>query len=207
MKSTFAVALFAFCSVASSQAIEIDMKPGLWEYTFKMNGTGPNGMSQEHLDQANKAMEAMKKQMESMPPEQRKMMEEMMQKHGIKTTADGGIQTGTAAIKFTKDGTKVQACVTPEEVKKGELPKPDENCDQKITQLTPRHFLVEFECKGEHPSKGKGEVTFTDNTAYNGKVKFTTVVEGKSQTFDSEQTGKWLSTDCGTIKPISSAKN
>lgn len=187
----------------AAHALDVDMKPGLWEYTFKVTGAGINGLTQEQVDQANDAIAKMKKQLENLPPEQRKMMEDMMQKHGVKNAPDGGIQYGESGLKITKDGTKIQACVTQDDLKKGNLPKPDENCEQKITQVTKRNFLMEFECKGEHPTKGNGEVVFADSTSYSGKMKITTNVQGKQQTFDSEQSGKWLSSDCGNVKSAS----
>ncbi len=67
------------------------MRPGLWEITNQMS-SGDNKMQEQ--------MAMVQKQMASMPPDQRKMMEEMMAKHGASMPV------------MDKDGMHIKACVT-----------------------------------------------------------------------------------------------
>src|SRR4051794_26771635 len=70
-----ALALAAFCTGASAQQ---NMKPGLWEITTNMKSAS---------GEMEKARAQMQQQMASMPPEQRKQMEDMMAKQGMKMGA------------------------------------------------------------------------------------------------------------------------
>ena len=75
MKSrpVLAAALVLAASAASAQSL----KPGLWEISHKMQTSG-NAKGQD-------AMAQMNQQMATMPPEQRKKIEEMMAKDGART--------------------------------------------------------------------------------------------------------------------------
>lgn len=48
---------------------------------------------------------------------------------------------------------------------------------------------------------GEGEVVLLNPKAYTGKATINTEVEGKPERMDISQAGKWLSDDCGNIKP------
>lgn len=183
-------------------AIHVDMKAGLWEHTFKLNEGSMGALNQAQLEQANHAMEEMKKHMENMPPEQRKMMEDMMAKHGVKMS-DKGIDLAEQGVHISKDGTVVKACVTQEEIDRGEMPQADDNCEQTITQLSPTVFKATYVCKGEHPSRGEGKIVFQNDKSYVGTTKFTTDINGKMETIEGTHSGKWLASDCGNIKPQS----
>lgn len=182
----------------SAHALQLDMKPGLWEHKFKLNGN-PMGIQQE---QVNQAMEEMKKQMANMSPEQRKMMEDMMARQGVKMS-DKGIDIAAQGVHISKDGTVVKSCVTAEDIANGAMPQADENCEQKITQVSAKVFKVSYVCKGEHPSQGEGQIVFQDDKNYTGTTKFTTHINDKMETIEGTHSGKWLSSDCGNIKPQS----
>ena len=83
--------LAASGSYASAQT----MKPGLWEIATKMMGG-----SGEMAD----AMAQAQKQMDSMPPEQRKMMQDMMAKRGMQMGSGSG---GGMRIKICQNLNKV----------------------------------------------------------------------------------------------------
>ena len=51
------------------------------------------------------------------------------------------------------------------------------------------------------PTSGEGTVNFASPTAYNGNFKIKTTQDGKPEQLDMAQTGRWLSNDCGAIKP------
>jgi hypothetical protein len=186
----------------NAQAIHVDMKPGLWEHSFKFTEGSMGTITSAQQEQMTKAMEEMKKQMASLPPEQRKMMEDMMAKQGIKVS-DKGIDMAAQGVHISKDGTTVKACITQEDINRGDMPQADENCEQNITQVSATSFKATYVCKGEHPSHGEGEMTFQSDKAYTGKMKFTSEMNKKQETMEGESSGKWLSSDCGTIKPYS----
>ncbi|RZJ04460.1 MAG: DUF3617 family protein, partial [Rubrivivax sp.] len=96
MKLT-ATLLLAGLAVGVSQAQT--MKPGLWE--FKQT---------PQLDPARQAQMAQaQKAMESVPPEQRKMVEQMMTKNGVSMNMAGGVIT-------------IKTCVTKEQAERNMAP-------------------------------------------------------------------------------------
>jgi uncharacterized protein YneF (UPF0154 family) len=201
MKLGSLIGLFLTAGVSlNAHAIHVDMKPGLWEHTFKLNEGGFGGVTGAQAEQMSYAMEQMKKQMANMSPEQRKMMEDMMAKQGVKVS-DQGIDMASQGVHISKDGTTLKICLTQAEIDSGEMPQADENCEQNITQLSPTVLKATYVCKGEHPSRGEGQIVLQSNKAYTGTMKFTTEINKKMETIEGTQSGKWLSSDCGDIKP------
>ena len=189
----------------NAYALKVDMKPGLWEHAFKFDKNSASTINGVQQEQITAAMEGMKQQMANLPPEQRKMMEDMMAKQGI-TVTDQGIDMASQGLSISKDGTRVKACITQAEIDRGELPQTAEHCEQKITQVSPKYFKATYSCGGEHPSQGEGEIIFQNDKAYTGKMKMVTQINGQSETIQGTNTGKWLSSDCGDIKPVSQLK-
>jgi len=169
----FAAALLACASTAGAQT----MKPGLWEVSHKMQSAGgqmEHGMSQ------------MQQQMANMPPEQRKMAEEMMARQGVKMGPAGGV---TAKV-----------CMTKEMVEKNELPSQQGDC--KTTQQSRSGNTMKFAMMCVNPpSTGEGQVIFTSPEAYSMKMVMTSQSRGKPEKMNMEGGGKWLGSDCGNIKP------
>ncbi|RYY74850.1 MAG: DUF3617 domain-containing protein [Gammaproteobacteria bacterium] len=201
MKSVIGL-LIATSLSFNAHAFHVDMKPGLWEHKFKMDPRDQSATQKAQAEQMAGAMEEMKKQMANLPPDQRKMMEDMMAQQGIKVS-DKGVEMPSQGVQITKDGTTVKACLTQEDIDRGELPKGDDNCEEQITQTAPNTLKVVYICGGENPSRGEGTIVFQNNKSYTGDVAYTTTIEGKQETFRALQTGKWLSTNCGDIKPQS----
>jgi hypothetical protein len=83
-----------------------------------------------------------------------------------------------------------------------EVPQSDKNCTHQVAQRTGNTMKIKFSCSGNPPTTGEGEVTILSPTAYKGKSTMNTTVNGKPERMTMEQTGKWLSADCGNIKPI-----
>lgn len=184
----------------NAYAIQVNMKPGLWEHSFKLTEGSMGAITGAQQEQAGQAMEEMKRQMANLPPEQRKMMEDMMAKQGIKLS-DKGIEMPSQNIHISKDGTTVKVCVTQAQIDSGDLPQP-ENCEQKITQVSAGVFKSTFVCKGEHPVRGEGQIAFQNDKAYTGTTKVVTEINKEMKTIEGTQSGKWLSSDCGNVKPL-----
>lgn len=165
----FALALL----VAAVPASALDMRPGLWEISsddIQVDGTEMPGMAE------------MVEQMKALPPEQRKMMEDML--------AAQGIELGGAGVRM---------CLSAEQVKSRELPFQDEpGCRQEVTEQTDSLWQFSFECPD---AKGTGETRLISDR------EVVSVIESQYQTGTQQGSsrmqsrGKWLSDDCGTLKP------
>lgn len=161
------------------------MKPGLWEITNKMGGSGDSGAKM------NAAMEQVQKQMASMSPEQRKQMEKMMAQQGVSMspgTSGGGMST--------------RVCISKEMAARNEAPtQPQGDCKQESMQKSGNTTKFKFTCS-KPPSTGEGEVTMNNPESYTMKMKINRDVKGKPEQMTMDAQGKFLSSDCGSIKPL-----
>ncbi len=173
-----AVAPLTFaCFSASAQTVN----PGLWEHSFKM---------QTQSGQMEAAMAQMQQQLAAMPPDQKKMMEQMM--------AAQGVGVGPK-------GQSVKVCITPEMAAKQDMPQQDGDCKQEILQRSAKSMKFKFSCKAENgrpPTTGEGEVNFISPNAYTSKSVINTFLNGKPERMNMDMAGKWLSGDCGNIRPV-----
>lgn len=165
-------------ALLSSVAHAQSTKPGLWEINQKVGGN----------PEMDKAMAEMQQQLASMPPAQRKQMEQMMAAQGVKLGQGGGMS--------------VQVCVTPEMAAQQEVPVQKEgDCTTKVQSRSGNTMKVAFSCKNP-PSSGEGTYVFRGDTGYNMKMLVKTTEGGKPVTTTMEGTGRWLGADCGKVKPI-----
>lgn len=163
---------------AQAQAQAQKLAPGLWENTTQMNMALAGAGTTE-------AMARMQKEMASMPPAQRKMIEEMMAKQGVSVGATPN---------------SVRVCINAEQAEKGTLPQ-DGRCTQDSLQRSGNTLRMKFSCQGPLPSSGEGEYTFSSDKAYSGRMRVTTTAKGQPASMDMETTGRWISADCGALKP------
>ncbi len=155
--------------------------PGLWEQRMAMQGGDPRIAKQ--LEEAQRAMA-------SMPPEQRKMMEQMMAQHGV------GIGAGSGGPGMT-----LKICISPEQAAKQELPPPGERCTHRITGRTANSLKFAVECPAEQ-ARGEGETVFSGNKAYEGRFRMERNKGGATETMNMQVNARWLGADCGAIKPM-----
>ena len=160
------------CANAQTQA------PGLWEHTFTMKSQ--NG-------EMERAMEQMQQQMAAMPPEQRRKIEEMMASRGVTMGAKG---------------TTAKFCLTKEQAAKPAEPQLNADCSRQQLTRSGNTLKYRFECSKPQPVQGEGELTYAGDKAYSGTSTVTTTAKGQPQQMRMEMSGKWLSADCGAIKPI-----
>jgi hypothetical protein len=170
-----ATALTGSALGAAAQA----MKPGLWEITNKMSSSS---------GEMEKAMTEAQKQMASMPPEQRKMMEGMMAKQG-------------AGMSMGPGGMAVKVCMTQEMVERQEMATQQGDCKQTAAPRTGNTMKFSFVCS-KPPSSGEGQVTFVSPEAYTMKMAMKSSAKGRTETMNMDASGKYLSSDCGAIKPL-----
>lgn len=172
---TFFLVIFLFTSLALAEAMKIE--PGLWEHTMKM--TSQSGKMEEAMRQA-------RQQLDSLPPAQRQMMEQMMAAQGI---------------GFGADENSFRICTSAEEIARNELHLADENCTQEILERSGNTIRVRFVCDVDPPSQGEGSVTIVNSREYTGNAVINTEMDGKPEVFHVTQRAHWLSADCGDIRP------
>lgn len=156
------------------------LKPGLWEVRQQtQSGSG----------QMEQAMAQMQQQMASMSPEQRKMMEDMMARQGMGA-----------------GGTALKVCLTREMVERNEMPAQQQgDCTSTHSPRTGNTMKIAFSCT-RPPSRGEGQISFLSPEAYTLKMTTHTTVRGQAETMTMDGSGRWLSADCGAIKPIAMPK-
>lgn len=152
------------------------MQPGLWEATQQISSSNP---------ETQKAMVQAQSQMAKMPPEQRAMIEKAMAEKGVGLGASGNT---------------LRMCLSKEQSEMRQMPV-QEGCTQN-TRYSGNTIHTTFSCTGPAASSGEGRYTFTSPTSYEGETNITTARAGKPETLQMRQVGKWLSADCGAIKPM-----
>ena len=160
------------------------MKAGLWEVNNKMQ-SGSGDME--------KAMADMQKQMAALPPEQRKMMQDMMAKQGVGMGAGG---PGAMTVKV---------CMTREMLDRNEIATNEGDCKTTYAPRSGNTMKVSFTCS-KPPSQGEGQVTFLGAEAYSTRMTINSTVSGKSEKITMDGQGKWLSAECGGIKPLAAPR-
>jgi hypothetical protein len=171
--AVMAVAVFA-CASAQAQKLA----PGLWEHAMTVQAAG---------GESGQAMAGMQAQLAAMPPDKRKMMEDMM--------AQRGISLGGAGKPTT-----VQVCLTPEQAARDEFPQ-DGRCKREALQRSGNSVKFRFTCDGSPPTHGEGEYTFAGEHAYRGHMTVDRGADAKVSHMDMQLSGKWLGSDCGSVKP------
>ncbi|WP_461548331.1 DUF3617 domain-containing protein [Sphaerotilus sulfidivorans] len=170
----------AAASVQSQAAVQL--RAGLWEHSVRMSSQ--SGRLEAAMKEAQAAMAAMS-------PEERRMMEQMMGRQGAQFDVSGGQQ-------------RVRVCMTPEEVARDTLPPPQEGCTQ-TGRRSGNTWTISFQCparQGEPSSSGQGSVTLQSSTAYAGQFKVSTQVEDRPEQVMMSTQGRWVSADCGSIRPV-----
>jgi Protein of unknown function (DUF3617) len=178
------LSLAVACGLLSLAAYAQSTKPGLWEISSKVDGSSNPELT--------KQMAEAQKQMANMPPAQRKMMEEMMAKQGMN-------------MSMKSDGnTVVKLCITPEMVNRPPVAQ-QKNCTYSSPTRSGNTQRFSYQCT-QPVSSGEGEITFKGADDYVGKMKITASDKGRTETIFMSTAGKFLSSDCGAIKPLAAPK-
>lgn len=183
MNKLHRVLIIAALAGGTFGAVAQTMKPGLWEINNKM--TSSSG-------EMEKAMSEAQKQLASMPADQRKMMEDMMAKQGVGM----GSGAGTTAVKI---------CMTKEMVERNEVATQQGDCKHTTSPRAGNTMKFSFVCT-KPPSSGEGQVIFVSPEAYTMKMALNTTANGKPEKLNLDATGKFLSAECGNIKPLGTPK-
>nr|BFD59922.1 DUF3617 domain-containing protein [Bdellovibrio sp. CKG001] len=166
--------LTAALLTAASSAQAFDIKPGLWEakMTLTLDGKVFDPMAE------------MNKALAQVPAEQRKQMEEMMAKSG-------------SHMPITKDGYRI--CYTADMLNNPKsVMDATKSCTTKVTTQTAKKISGTFDCPKED-AKGTFEWTAKSDTQYEGVM---TGKNSKGKDTVIRYEGKFVSTDCGKVKPV-----
>lgn len=149
------------------------MKQGLWETTIKSD------------------------QMKAMPkltPEQI----EMMRQRGItlpQTNADGAMVTKMCVSKEMAERT------TPPTMPSG--PRGESDCKPQNVQTSGGSYSADLVCNGPNmQGTGKVKATYSGNVSFTSTYDFKGTSHGAPVNMHSETSGKWVSDDCGSVKPF-----
>jgi hypothetical protein len=176
---TFKPALFAAMLMFIASAAHAQTQaPGLWEHRFAMK-------SQDGQIEA--ALVLAQQQLAALPPEQRRKLEAMLASRGIQVDAQA---------------TTAQFCLTPEQAAKPPEPRLTGDCTRQELTRNGNTLKYRFECTTPQPVQGEGELTFVDARTYRGSSTVTSQLAGQARRMNLEMSGRWLSADCGAVKPL-----
>ncbi|MCQ4322185.1 DUF3617 domain-containing protein [Stutzerimonas stutzeri] len=168
------VRLSAAALLLAALAVQAEeMLPGLWE--FASDDIEVDGMQMP-------GVEEMVEQMKNLPPDERGVMEEML--------AAQGVQLGARGMRI---------CLSEAQVKSRKLPFQDEpGCSQEITEQTDSLWAFTFQCPD---AKGKGETRLISEREVASMIESDYQVGTQQGSSRMQSHGKWLSADCGALKP------
>jgi hypothetical protein len=130
------------------------------------------------------------KNMPAIPPEQLEQMRKM----------------GIAIPKMQDGNISSKVCITREMAERDQLPQTGQDesgCQSKNYRRSGSSYTVDVVCNGPL-MKGEGKIKgkFSGNESFSSTYDFNGVAHGQSINQHHETSGKWLSADCGSVKPI-----
>ncbi len=149
-----------------------DIRPGLWNYQVSINSQ--SGQIEAAMAQAKAALA-------NMPPEQRAMMEQMMESSGA---------------KFDLSNQTFETCITKEDIQKMSMPNPDDKCEQTLVKKSASKYKMTVSCKGNPPMNGEGDFTIISDKEMKGVVVMSGVLNGQPEKMTMNQNAKWISGTC-----------
>ena len=168
-----AAALLGGAALAQSH-----LKPGLWEETVT---------SKTDNAQANAAMEQMKQRLAAMSPEQRAAMEKMMGGHAM---------PGSGAPNV------IRVCITKEQAQRNFAPDSNGHCTRTNVSTSGNTTKFDFSCVSAHSTiTGHGAFTNLGDSAFAVSTTADTVSTKMTMHIQSDIAGKFVSSDCGDVKP------
>lgn len=173
----------ALCAAAGfAQADGPRTAPGLWEVVTKIGGA----------PELTSALAEIQKQTAALPPEQRKEMQEMLKQQGLSISSEGQVS--------------IMECITPDMAKQGPLSRQlDGVCTTKLVSSSASATKASFVCTDPVMS-GEINYGFNDDKAYTANVATETTDKGVTSRITIASQGKWLSADCGQVKPVAQPK-
>ena len=173
------LAIGILCPLAT-WAQNIDIKTGLWENTLSTEIAAMPAMP---------AMPAISEEtLAKMPPAQRAQVEQMMKGRG---------SAGSPRATTTK------SCITRETLSKPLYNSTDKTCNAKLVGATANMQNVHIVCApGGTKTEGDMTIERIDPEHVKGTMVMTSTGEaGRSMDMKMTMNDKWISSDCGDVKP------
>jgi hypothetical protein len=135
------------------------------------------------------------KNIPKMSPEQMKQMRDMGV--NVPQMQDGGM---VSKVCITKEMAARDAAA--------EMAQNESGCESKNVQRTGNSYSGDIVCNGPN-MKGSGKVkgSYTSNERFSSTYEFKGTAHGQPVNHRQESTGKWLSADCGSVKPMAVPAN
>ncbi len=174
------VACAAALPFTAALAQQPHIRPGLWEETVSVKSDNA---------QMNAAMEQMKQRMAAMTPEQRAAMEKAMAGHGVAMNP-GAPNT-------------LRVCVTKEQIARGFRPEEKGHCSRTNISTSGNVTKFDFACQSERGGGVSGHGVYTElaDTAFTVSTTADMVSPKMTMHIQNDMTGKFISSDCGDVKP------
>jgi len=130
----------------------------------------------------------MSERLKNMPPERRAQVEAAMKQRGIEN-----------------GGNTVKVCQTREMLDPTKFVNPLPDCKTTYSSRTNSSWKSHTSCS-QNRLESDSEIIFAGPESYTVKTTSTLQSAGQTKTTHMTSTGKWLSADCGDIKPLSIGK-
>ena len=164
---------------AAAQA-QMHLAPGLWEESISFKSDNP---------QMNAAMAQMQERLAAMPPEQRKQVEQQMAARGM-GIGSNGLRT-------------LRICISKEQAARDFVPDRGGKCSRQDVVRSGNTINFAFTCsEGRGQVTGKGVATFNDPKSFAVSSDSDVNDQGRAMHIHSDVTGRFLSADCGDVKPF-----
>ena len=163
---------FAFAATLGALAQTAPIKPGLWQVHSDREVNGQ------------KAPDASDR-MKNMSPEKRAQFEAMMKQHGVATDGSG----------------MPKVCYTKENLDRSAWADQMLDCKATFSSQTGSSWKWHTSCP-TMKIEADGEATFPNSQSYTVKSTSVSQHDDKTRTTAHTMTGKWLSSDCGAVKPL-----
>lgn len=164
---------------ASSQALP-SMRTGLWEHLVQM---------QSQSGDLERAMATIRQELASMPAAQRQHIDALLAATGMQMMPSSGMQNA------------FRSCLSRADLERHAIPTPASECKQTQLERNGRVVRMGFVCTGAVNANGYSEISVPNDTSYAGTAVIDTVFQGKQERMTTQQAGRWLSDDCGSVKP------
>ena len=171
------ISIFVFAAAASAGQAQNTpppppIKPGLWEIHTERE---VNGQKQPDASE----------RMKSLSPEKRAQYEAMMKQHGLGTGAGG----------------QRQVCYTREALTKSPWTEQQTECKVTFSTRSTTAWKWHTSCPKLNLD-ADGEATFLNSENYSVVSSSVTKIGDTPRNSRTTMTGKWLSSDCGDVKPL-----
>ncbi len=159
--------------ITAAVAATLDVKPGLWEVTSQGEASGMPPIPPQALAQ--------------MSPEQRAQVMAAMQ----------------GAMSRINQPNVTRSCITQKILDRGlDLQRQgNENCKQNVISSTSQSLDMHVECTGQQRANGTLHIDAINTETFSGTFDVVTTDGTNTMTMKRTMQGKWLGSDCGSVKP------